>query len=42
MGEQSGHSKGLLDGLDLSRGAGGADKPQEQDTRLKMRGLDLA
>ncbi|RSM22849.1 ADP-ribosyltransferase [Aeromonas salmonicida] len=42
LGEQSGHSKGLLDGLDLARGAGGADKPQEQDIRLKMRGLDLA
>lgn len=42
LGEQSGHRKGLLDGLDLARGSGGADKPQEQDIRLKMRGLDLA
>jgi exoenzyme T len=42
LGEQSGHSKGLLDALDLARGSGGADKPQEVDIRLKMRGLDLA
>ncbi|MFU7712427.1 ADP-ribosyltransferase [Aeromonas veronii] len=42
LGEQSGHSKGLLDVLDLARGSGGADKPQEVDIRLKMRGLDLA
>ncbi|HHW4403689.1 TPA: ADP-ribosyltransferase [Aeromonas hydrophila] len=42
LGEQSGHSKGLLDALDLARGSGSADKPQELDIRLKMRGLDLA
>ncbi|MGL6165734.1 MAG: ADP-ribosyltransferase, partial [Aeromonas veronii] len=42
LGEQSGHSRGLLDALDLARGSGGADKPQEVDIRLKMRGLDLA
>lgn len=42
LGERSGHGEGLLDALDLATGTDRSGKPQEQDLRLKMRGLDLA
>lgn len=32
----------LLDALDLATGTDRSGKPQEQDLRLRMRGLDLA
>ncbi|MGV8333535.1 T3SS effector bifunctional cytotoxin exoenzyme T, partial [Pseudomonas aeruginosa] len=42
LGERSGHGEGLLDALDLATGTDRSGKPQEQDLRLRMRGLDLA
>ena len=42
LGERSGHGEGLLDALDLANGTDRSGKPQEQDLRLRMRGLDLA
>lgn len=41
LGERSGHGEGLLDALDLATGTDRSGKPQEQDLRLRMRGLDL-
>lgn len=42
LGEQSGHSQGLLDALDLASKPERSGEVQEQDVRLRMRGLDLA